>query len=147
MGPLTLDPYRSLSRRVRHCECLMPEVPAPCILSVGHEPPPDSPRASYVFAPTGGRALELMKLLRFDLIVATPGGIDLSVPILVRQMRAISPWQKWALVGPDISDQDELAARCNGALAVLDDRGDWSEFEQMAANVRRRNGRTLAAQA
>jgi hypothetical protein len=98
-----------------------------------------------VFAQSGGRAIELMKLLRFDLVVATPGGLDLPIPVLSRQMRAISPWQKWALCGPDITDQDELAARCNGALAVLDDVGDWSEFEQMAANVRRR--RPIAAQA
>lgn len=125
----------------------MPEISQPCILSVGQVPPADHDRASFVHATSGARALELMKLLRFDLVAISPGVNDASIPQLIRQMRVIAPWQKWVLVGPGITDPMELASRCNGVLAVIDDVGDWSGIESLASSVSRRQMRPAALQA
>lgn len=125
----------------------MPENLQPCILSVGHTPPADHDGASFVHATSGGRALELMKLLRFDLVVLSPGVNDVSIPLLIRQMRVIAPWQKWVLVGPGITDPMELASRCNGVLAVIDELSDWSELESLALTVGRRQRMPVAADA
>ncbi|MBC7783825.1 MAG: hypothetical protein H7144_08290 [Burkholderiales bacterium] len=88
-----------------------------------------------------------MKLLHFDLMVVAPAIEDLSIPMFVRQMRTIAPWLKWVLAGPGITSQLELAARANGALAVIDDLADWSELETLVATVRQRSGRSSLAEA
>jgi len=118
----------------------------PSVLSVGLVAPGDNDRASYVNASSGGRALELLKLLHVDLLVVAPRLGDLSIAMLVRQARIISPWLKWVLAGPDISTQDEVAARCNGALAVIDDPNDWTELESLAASVRKHSYRPVAVE-
>ncbi len=132
----------------------MTQETAPCLLSVGLDVPSDGPDASYVFAENAFRALELMKLLRFDLVVVSPDGLGgMSVPHLVRQMRVIAPWQKWVLAAADangecgLTQQDELAARCNGALAVIDEVNDWSEVCSLASSVRSRSRREFALEA
>jgi hypothetical protein len=112
---------------------------APSLLSVGLDVPPDAPDGSFVSAESAGRALELMKLLRFDLVVVSPELAGMSIPHFARQLRLVAPWQKWVLAtsaGEGLTMQDELAARCNGALAVIDDVGDWSELLALAARCR-----------
>jgi len=119
----------------------------PSVLSVGLIAPSDNDRASYVNANSGSRALELMNLLHFDLLVVAPRLGDLSIAMLVRQARIISPWMKWVLAGPGITSQDEIAARCNGVLAVLDDLNDWTELESLASSARRHSYRPVAIEA
>jgi hypothetical protein len=119
---------------------LMTHEPAPCLLSVCLDVPADSSAGSFVYADGAGRALELLKLLRADLVVVSPAAMDgSSLPVWVRRMRAIAPWQKWVLAGDGITSRDELAARCNGALAVLDQPvpDDWSELIALARGVAR----------
>ena len=134
----------------------MTQESAPCLLSVGLEVPDDGADGSYVFAGNAFRALELMKLLRFDLVVVAPGGVGMSIPHLVRQMRVIAPWQKWVLAANGnvsggneggLTQQDELAARCNGALAVIDEVNDWSEVCALASGVRGRSRPPAALEA
>jgi hypothetical protein len=117
----------------------MTQESAPCLLSVGLNVPPDGPDGSYVYADSAGRALELMKLLRFDLVVVSPELAGMSIPHFARRLRMIAPYQKWALAtvnGEVLTQQDELAARCNWALAVIDDVGNWSEIAGLAGKSR-----------
>ncbi len=84
----------------------------------------------------------MMSLLRFALVVVGPsGGKDrITIEQFVRRMRVISPWLKWAMAcdpqsGQTLSRQDELAARCNGAMAVMDNVGDFSELRLLAMDL------------
>ncbi len=123
--------------------CWMMQIGAPCLLCIGLHVPPDGPDGTYVHADTARRGLELIKLLQFDLAVVSPRPIGMSIPQLVRQMRIIAPHLKWVLASDadpkfGITQQDELAARCNGAVAVLDQVSDFSELLSLASGVRSR---------
>lgn len=111
----------------------------PCLLCVRLPVPQDDDEASYIHAETLTRGLELISLLQIALVVVGPsGGKDrITIEQFVRRMRVISPWLKWAMAcdpqaGQTLTRQDELAARCNGAMAVVDDVGDFSELRLLA---------------
>lgn len=129
----------------------MTQATAPCLLCIGLSVPPDGPEGTYVHADTARRGLELLKLLQFDLVVVAPGQIGMSIPQLVRQMRVVAPWLKWVLAStrtsPPITAQDELAARCNGALAVIDEISAIDELLSLASSVRSRSRATVALEA
>jgi hypothetical protein len=129
----------------------MTNVTAPCLLCIGLSVPPDGPDGTYVHADTARRGLELIKLLQFDLVVVAPGEIGMSVPQFVRQMRVVAPWLKWVLASTRTSDpvttQDELAARCNGALAVIDEIESFDELLTLASSVRMRSRRPVPLEA
>jgi hypothetical protein len=129
----------------------MTQATAPCLLCIGLDVPPDGPDGTYVHADSARRGLELLKLLQFDLVVVSPGEIGMSIPQLVRQMRVVSPWLKWVLASTKTSEpitsQDELAARCNGALAVIDEIDTFDELLTLASGVRSRSRRTVALEA
>jgi hypothetical protein len=99
---------------------------------------------AYVAVLTNAGALELLKLLQVDLLVATAAD-PMPLMLFAARMRKVSPWQRWLLTGPDLTDQDEVTARCNGALAVIDCPGDWSEIQAIAARVGRRTRELVAA--
>ncbi len=129
----------------------MTQATAPCLLCIGLSVPPDGPDGTYVHADTARRGLELIKLLQFDLAVVSPGEIGMSIPQFVRQMRVVAPWLKWVLASTQksspITAQDELAARCNGALAVIDEIDAFDELLTLATSVRSRSRRTVALEA
>ena len=88
--------------------------------------------ASFFHADSGKKALELLRVLRFDLLVTGDHLPDMSVSQLVRRVRTAWPWQKWALVGSQITVEDEITARTLGAMAVLDAPPDWQMLAEMA---------------
>jgi len=91
--------------------------------------------ASLFLVDSGKKALELMRMFRFDLLVTGDVLPDMPVSHLLRRVRAAWPWQKWAIVGSSITTQDEIAARTLGALAVFDAPADWNAITSMAAFV------------
>ena len=90
---------------------------------------------SFFHADSGKKALELMRMLRFDLLVTGDRLPDMPVGHLIRRVRAAWPWQKWAMVGASITTQDEIVARTLGALAVFDAPPDWESIGSLAAMV------------
>jgi DNA-binding response OmpR family regulator len=100
--------------------------------------------ASFFHAESGAKALELMRVLRFDLLVTGDSLPDMTVNQLVRRVRAAWPWQKWALVANDISPQDEIAARSLGAMAVFDAPTDWRMLAELAESIRARAASAVA---
>lgn len=126
----------------------MTEVVSPCLLCLGLSVPTDSPDAVYVQAESPERALELLRLLRFDLVVIAAGVTHAPLSGFIRPMRRICPDMKWVLVSTSDSDpilpQNELDARCHGALAVLDLVQGWDDLLELAWSVRKRSGSSLA---
>jgi hypothetical protein len=104
------------------------------VLLVAVEPPADGLGVSYVTTPDRTRTLELLKLLRVDLVVV---GTNDPLPLtpFARQLRRVSPGQKWVLVGPGVTERDEVAARCCGAAAVLDSPGDFADIDALATRI------------
>ncbi len=104
--------------------------------------------ASFFHAESGTKALELMRVLRFDLMVTGDALPDMTVSQLVRRVRAAWPWQKWALVAHSISPADEIGARSMGAMAVLDAPADWRMLAELAESIAESNrARAVAATA
>ena len=67
----------------------------------------DVSRACTV-AETARSAIELLRMLRFDLVVTADHLPDMPVFQFVKRMRAAWPWQKWALVSNRLTIQDEI---------------------------------------
>jgi len=97
---------------------------------------------SFFHADSGKKALELLRMLRFDLLVTGDQLPDMPVGHLIRRVRAAWPWQKWAMVGSVLTAQDEIAARTLGAMAVFDAPPDWEALALLAAAAA---GKTAAA--
>jgi hypothetical protein len=87
---------------------------------------------SFFHADSGKKALELLRMLRFDLLVTGDRLPDMPVSHLIGRVRAAWPWQKWAMVGASITTQDEIVARTLGAVAVFDAPPDWDALGALA---------------
>jgi CheY-like chemotaxis protein len=88
---------------------------------------------SFFHADSGKKALELLRMLRFDLLVTGDRLPDMPVGQLIRRVRVAWPWQKWAMVGSVLTAQDEIAARSLGAMAVFDAPPDWDAIGSLAS--------------
>jgi CheY-like chemotaxis protein len=87
---------------------------------------------SFFHADSGKKALELLRMLHFDLLVTGDHLPDMPVSHLIRRVRAAWPWQKWAMVGSSLTTQDEIVARTLGAVAVFDAPPDWDALGLLA---------------
>jgi len=99
------------------------------------EPIAESTGASFFHADSGKKALELLRMLRFDLLVTGDRLPDMPVTHLIRRVRIAWPWQKWAMVGAALTTEDEIAARTLGAMAVFDAPPDWDVLSALAATA------------
>ena len=91
-------------------------------------------------ADTGGRAIELLRMLKFDLVVIGQQLADMPVWNLVQRMRMAMPGQKWAFVGREIPPREEVMARSLGVVGVFDADADWSELLHVATRIHQRTG-------
>jgi DNA-binding response OmpR family regulator len=110
----------------------------PQVLTVGCENVPTDEASGFFNAESGKRAIELLRMLRFDLVLTNVQLEDGPAWSLIRKMKAAWPWQKWAMVGHRISPQDEITARTLGVIRIFDEQVDWDEVSQLADGIRRR---------
>jgi hypothetical protein len=61
-------------------------------------------------------------------------------------MRAVWPWQKWALASSNLDQRDEIAARTLGVLTILDLPVDWQSVREMAQAIHRRAASAATAE-
>jgi DNA-binding response OmpR family regulator len=99
----------------------------------------EAPRACTV-APTARSAVELLRMLRFDLVVASDHLPDMPVFQFIKRMRAAWPWQKWALVSSRLSIQDEITARTLGVMQIIEGTLDWDAVGHMAETLHEQSG-------
>jgi DNA-binding response OmpR family regulator len=99
------------------------------------EPTVEPTGVSFFRADSGKKALELLRMLRFDLLVTGDRLPDMPVTHLIRRVRIAWPWQKWAMVGAALTTEDEIAARTLGAMAVFDAPPDWDAISSLAVTA------------
>lgn len=117
----------------------MPDQDQASILAVGlgSAVPPEYAESCST-ADSARSAIEMLRMLRFDLVVTADQLPDLPVWQFVQRMRAVWPWQKWALASSTLDQRDEIAARTLGVLKILDLPVDWQAVNEMAQAIHHR---------
>ncbi|CAN5588179.1 hypothetical protein BH09PLA1_BH09PLA1_21370 [soil metagenome] len=87
---------------------------------------------------SGMQALEMLRMTEFDLIVTAPRLPDIPIWEMVQSIRSLWPWQKWALVGTDVTAHEEVRARMLGVTGVFDRLPGAPMLAELARAVRRR---------
>ena len=99
----------------------------------------DGSRACTVANSARG-AIELMRMLRFDLVLTSDRLPDMPVWQFVRRFRTAWPWQKWALVSSHLTEQDEIAARTLGVMQIIEGAVDWDAVAYLAETLHEQSG-------
>jgi len=69
---------------------------------------------------SGRRAVDMLRMLSFDLVLVGMRIPDINTWDFVRRLRTGWAWQKWALVGGAITEQQEITARMFGPIKIYD---------------------------
>jgi hypothetical protein len=77
-------------------------------------------RIDLSIAPTAAEALELLKVVRFELLLVGSAIPDMSRRDFAATVRRFWPWQRWALIDVDATESDVREAGGLGAIGVLD---------------------------
>ncbi len=85
---------------------------------------------------SGRRAIDMLRMLSFDLVIVGMRIPDLSTWDFVRRVRTGWAWQKWALVGGAITEQQEITARMFGSVKIYDVMPSSDEVLQLASHLR-----------
>jgi DNA-binding response OmpR family regulator len=80
-------------------------------------------------------AIELLRMLRFDLVLTADHLPDMPVWQFVSRMRTAWPWQKWALVSSRLSELDEITARTLGVIQIIEGAIDWDAVGHLATTL------------
>jgi DNA-binding response OmpR family regulator len=122
----------------------MPELEQAALLAVGVDAK-ESLAPEVLIAATGKRAIELMRLMQFDLLVVGPNIVDMPLWQFVQRVRMTRPWQRWALATDQLSAQEEVTARSLGVIGIFKEKTDWPELLHVAESIRRRSGAAVPA--
>src|ERR1700759_3567093 len=87
---------------------------------------------------SGRRAIDMLRMLSFDLVVVGMRIPDISTWDFVRRVRTGWAWQKWALVGGMMTEQQEITARMFGSVKIYDVMPSSDELMQIAMGLRSR---------
>ncbi len=87
---------------------------------------------------SGRRAIDMLRMLSFDLVVVGMRIPDLNTWDFVRRVRTGWAWQKWALVGGAISEQQEITARMFGPIKIYDVMPSSDELFQITDSLRQK---------
>jgi CheY-like chemotaxis protein len=82
------------------------------------------------------RAIDMLRMLSFDLVVVGMRIPDISTWDFVRRVRTGWAWQKWALVGGDLTEQQEITARMFGSVKIYDVMPSSDEVLDLASRLR-----------
>lgn len=87
---------------------------------------------------TARDAIGLLSMITVDLVMIDRILPDMTAWDLARTLRSARPWQLWALVGSELSADDEVRARSLGATGVFDGRPTRPMLSEIAGSLRRR---------
>jgi CheY-like chemotaxis protein len=85
---------------------------------------------------SGRRAIDMLRMLSFDLVIVGMRIPDISTWDFVRRVRTGWAWQKWALVGGAITEQQEITARMFGSVKIYDVMPSSDEVLHLASHLR-----------
>lgn len=96
---------------------------------------------------SGRRAIDMMRMLSFDMVVVGDRLPDTNTWDFVRRLKTGFAQQKWAYVGGMISDEQERTARMFGAIKVYDVMPSSDELIELTAALRRKAAANVFNQA
>ncbi len=105
------------------------------VLAVGLRDADRHAAGDCTVADSARSAIELLRMLRFDLVLTADHLPDMPVWQFVSRMRAAWPWQKWALVSSHLTDFDEVTARTLGVMQIIEGSVDWDAVGHLAATL------------
>jgi DNA-binding NarL/FixJ family response regulator len=117
----------------------MDETCEPAVLGVCLENTLDAPFTSFLHADSARRAIELLRLMRFDLLLTSDRLPDMPLSTFINRVKRAWPWQRWVLVADEVGHRQELLARTLGVTAILDTRLNWEQLLEIAEHLRRRH--------
>ena len=85
---------------------------------------------------SGRRAIDMLRMLSFDLVIVGMRIPDIATWDFVRRVRTGWAWQKWALVGGMMTEQQEITARMFGSVRIFDVMPSSDEVLQLASHLR-----------
>ncbi len=107
-------------------------------------------RLDFCSVRSARRAVDMMRMLSFDLVLVGMRLPDASTWDFVRRVRTGSPWQKWALVGGGvgglITDDQERSARMFGSVRIYDVMPSSDEVLTLASNLREKAAQAVLNQ-
>ena len=107
-------------------------------------------RLDFCSVRSGRRAIDMMRMLSFDLVLVGMRLPDAGTWDFVRRVRAGWSWQKWALVGGGIggliTDDQERSARMFGSVRIYDVMPSSDEVLELASALRERAARAVLDQ-
>lgn len=92
----------------------------------------------YCTVRSGRRAIDMLRILSFDVTLVGTRIPDINCWDLIRRIRAGWAWQKWALVASDLTQEQEITARSFGSVKIFDSMPAADEILQLAAKLRAR---------
>jgi len=101
---------------------------------------------SFLTASSARQAIDLLRMLKFDLLITGTPLPDMPVFSFISKIKAAWPWQKWALVASDLSPQDEVIARTLGVIRIFDQHIELEAMAQLGDHVRHRGRLELHAE-
>lgn len=110
----------------------------PAILGVCLENTLDTPMGDFLHADSAHRALELLRLMRFELLLTGDRLADMPLETFIVRVKRTWPWQRWVLVTGSSDHRQELLARSLGVMAVIDAPLRLDELLEITRNLRPR---------
>ena len=92
---------------------------------------------------SGRKALAVMRLLQFDVLVTSVDVPDMNPWDLIDQAKTAQPWRKWALVSEHLSDEDERRARALGVVRIYPTTPSEEQLRELCISLRRRTSPRL----
>jgi CheY-like chemotaxis protein len=125
----------------------MQDVLACSVLAVGVELPPDASPSIFSAVGSGCAALQTLRLMQWDLLLAGCQLPDMPVWSLIEKVRRVRPWQKWGLIARDLDPDDERLARVLGAALVLDELPPMADLLDLIRRINQAQRRPIPASA
>ncbi|HEX4054262.1 MAG TPA: hypothetical protein VHX86_08355 [Tepidisphaeraceae bacterium] len=91
---------------------------------------------NYHAVHNGRRAIDMLRMVSFDMMLVGLNLPDMATWDFLRHLKTAFPYQKWALVGGPITEQQEVAARVFGCTTIFDSTPTSSELLTLTARMR-----------
>jgi len=92
---------------------------------------------------TGREALEMLRVLKTDLLLTSLDLPDLTTWELISRVRALWPEQRWVLVCGRLTDDEEIQARALGVLRIFHTTPEVRELTDLAVAARAQQEKVL----
>jgi len=91
---------------------------------------------NYHAVHNGRRAIDMLRMVSFDVVLVGLRIPDVSTWEFLRHMKTAFPNQKWALVGGPVTEQQEIKARMFGCSTLFEATPSGSELMQLTSRMR-----------